>query len=382
MGSESSELQALLGRLSENAGRPFEEALSLPPGLYHSAECLQLEIARIFHQEWFCVGRAAEMPHPGDFITLDIVDQPVFAIRQRDGSIRAFVNACVHRSSKLLSGRGRAARISCPYHSWTYNPDGRLIGAPFMDQRPGFDVRDHRLNELRCELWQGFVYVTLNETAESPMSRLADLAELVGQYRMADYVPVIEQEEVWQTNWKCLVENFMDAYHIHRVHARSFGAHGKSEENTHLFTGGSAYTYHYVDKTSSGAWARAHPANTWLKGGFRRRIMLLCIFPTHTIQLQPDMLWYLSIQPRGVGQVCFRWSAAVPAEILDSVPDRGAHIAELTRLLTQVNSEDQPTVEGLFKAARSNRAGQGPLSHLERNVFEFDRYLARALCGG
>jgi len=374
-------LAHLLGGLSRGAALSFDEARGLTPALYHSQPCLELEIERIFKQEWICIGRGAEMPEYGDYLTFEIVDQPVVAIRQKDGSIRAFANACAHRCSRLLDGAGNAKRICCPYHSWTYTADGQLVGAPYMDQTPGFDVKSFRLAELRSEVWEGFVYVNLDRDAAPLAEGLGELTQVVGQYRMADYEPVMLEEDVWHTNWKCLVENFMDAYHIHRVHAKSFGAHGKSEEFTTLFPGGPAFTYHHVDKESSNTgWGNAHPDNSWLKGDYRKRIMLLCVYPAHTIQLQPDMLWYLSIQPAGTEQVRIRWAVAIPSEILDSVPDREAHIAELRSLLDQVNSEDRPTVERLLQTAKSERATPGPMSYLERNVFEFDRYLARKLC--
>ena len=134
-----------------------------------------------------------------------------------------------------MSGAGHVSRISCPYHSWTYELDGQLIGAPFMDKTLGFDVANHKLKELVCETWQGFIYVNLQADPEPVGERLSALPELVGDFRMANYVPVFAEEETWNTNWKCLVENFMDAYHLHRVHKKSFGKYGSSEDQTHLF---------------------------------------------------------------------------------------------------------------------------------------------------
>ncbi len=374
------DLSVMLHALAESAAGPFGEALTMPGGLYHSKQCAELERARIFEQEWHCVGRLAEIPNPGDFIAFDIADQPIFVVRQKSGDIGAFRNVCVHRCAQLLSGSGNVTRISCPYHSWTYLLDGQLIGAPFMHERPGFNVKDHRLPAVACEIWEGFIYVTLNPDAEPVSQRLAELQEVVGQYRMADYVPIICENEVWDTNWKCLVENFMDAYHIHRVHAKSFGASSRSEERAVLVPGTDHFTYHYVDMEKDHPNVYAHSDNTWLGDEHRNRVTLACIFPTHTLQLQPNMLWYLSIQPQGVEQVRIRWAVSVPREILDASPDPEAHIEHLRSFLGVVNSEDRPTVEGVFSSTRTTNAPRGPMSHLERNVFDFDRYLARRLC--
>ncbi len=371
----------LLQLLAENANASFDAAKSLPPATYHSSRILKLEREHLFRKEWICLGRTAEIPQQGDFLCRDIVNAPVFVVRQRDDSVKAFANVCVHRSSRLLSGTGHVSRISCPYHSWTYELDGQLIGAPFMDKTPGFDVANHKLKELACETWQGFIYVSLQADPEPVGERLGALTELVGDFRMANYVPVFSEEETWNTNWKCLVENFMDAYHLHRVHKKSFGKYGSSEDQTHLFTGEDAFTYHYVQEDEGPRSVNAHPDNSWLQGPDRRRTWLINIFPSHVMQLQPDMLWYLSILPDGLDKVNIRWAVSIPAEILEGAKVGQAIIDEVMELIRQVNSEDRPIVENVFRATASPDAVQGPLSYLERNVWEFGRYLARRLTG-
>ncbi len=370
----------LLQLLAQNANASFSDAKSLPPSIYHSSEILELEQEHLFRKEWICIGRTAEIPDQGDFLCRDIVDAPVFVVRQRDASVKAFANVCVHRSSRLLSGAGHVSRISCPYHSWTYELDGQLIGAPFMDKTPGFDVANHKLKKLACEEWQGFIYVSLQADPEPVDERLSALTGLVADFRMANYVPVFSEEETWNTNWKCLVENFMDAYHLHRVHKKSFGKYGSSEDQTHLFPGEDTFTYHYVQQDEGPRSVNAHSDNSWLQGPDRRRTWLISIFPSHVMQLQPDMLWYLSILPDGLDKVNIRWAVSIPAEILEGAKVGQAIIDEVMELIHQVNSEDRPIVENVFRSTASPDAAQGPLSYLERNVWEFGRYLARNLC--
>jgi phenylpropionate dioxygenase-like ring-hydroxylating dioxygenase large terminal subunit len=97
------------------------------------------------------------------------------------------------------------------------------------------------------------------------------------------------------------------------------------------------------------------------------------------MQLQPDMLWYLSILPDGLDKVNIRWAVSIPAEILEAAKVRQAVIDEVMALIHQVNGEDRPIVENVFRSTASPDAAQGPLSYLERNVWEFGRYLARRL---
>ena len=379
MSDKTLKCQSLLAALQRTANSTLESASSLPPPIYHDREFLELEKSCLFGKEWICLGRTAEIPEPGDYICRNITGSPVFALRQRDDSLKVFANVCVHRSAQLLSGSGHVSRISCPYHSWTYDLDGQLIGAPFMSQTKDFDVANYELKELACQIWQGFIYVSLQSNPTPVDVQLASLANYIGDFRIADYVPVFATEETWDANWKCLVENFMDAYHIHRVHKHSFGKYGSFEDKTELFSGKDAFSYLYVNEGEVNPTVSAHPDNTWLNGPDRFRTWVINIFPSHTIQLQPDMMWYLSILPNGVDKLNVRWAVSIPAEILDDAEDRQAVIDEELDLLHQVNSEDRSIVENVFRATASRDAVQGPLSWLEQNVWDFWRYLARRI---
>lgn len=369
----------ILERLRQNAERPFHDALSLPPAVYHDSDIYALEVEKIFHRDWICAGRLAEIPRPGDYIAFDIVDRPVVVVRQADGTAKAFSNVCRHRSSRLVTGCGHARRLVCPYHSWTYELDGRLIGAPFMQDRAGFDMGAVALRELRCTAWQGFVYVSLDPGAAPFAAQLTELDEQVGKLEFADYVPVHAATEVWSSNWKCLVENYMDVYHLHRVHADSFGKHGSNEDTTYFFPGNDFFCYHYVQEADDKWSVRAHDNNDRVKGDERHRTWLINVFPTHTIQLQPDLLWYLSILPLGVDRLEVRWAVSVPQDFLDD-PDGGEkHVRENLELLIQVNAEDRQAVERVHSGTAEPEAAQGPLSSLERSVWDFGRYLSRRL---
>ena len=376
----NTESQALLDAVAANAARDFSEATALPPGIYHDKDVFQLEVERLFYRGWICAGRTAEIPEPGDYICIDVVDEPIIVVRQKDMSVRALPNVCLHRNSRLLDGCGHVSRITCPYHSWTYNVDGQLIGAPFMQRTSGFDTKNFRLQPLPCEVWEGFIYVSLNESAASISTALQGLLPQIEDFRIGDYVHVHDQQEVWNTNWKCLVENFMDVYHLHRVHAETFNKYSSFEEVTEFLHGEDAYCYQYIQEDGGEHSVAAHVDNTWLSEEKRHRTYLFNVYPGQVVQLQPDLLWYLSILPVGTDQVKIRWCVSIPKEILDASDDARAHIAREVDFLKSVNSEDHPTIKRVFDATKSRHAPQGPLSWLEQNVWDFCRYLARELC--
>ena len=375
----------LLNKLAEATAVDFEHAASMPPEIYYSAEFLALEIEEIFRKEWICIGRTAEIPNTGDYLTFELLDQSVVAIRQKDASIKVFANVCAHRCAKLLEARGNSDRIVCPYHAWTYRTDGQLIAAPYMDQTPGFNVKDHRLKEVRREVWQGYIYITLNPAAVSVSQRLAGFEKIIGRYRIEDYVHAFTREEIWPANWKNFIENFMDAYHIFKVHKDTFGKYGSAEQATTMHDGDDNFTYHLVDigaqthNTSDSGAGVAHPDNTHLEGGWRTLTVLGCVFPAHTMQLQPDMLWYVTVQPHGIDHFRMRWSLSIPPEIMNGIDDPEQYIEETRELLTAVNAEDEDIIGKVFQGVKSRQAAPGPYAYLERNVFHFGRYLARQL---
>jgi len=202
---------------------------------------------------------------------------------------------CAHRGSPLLDGCGNEARITCPYHAWVYRLDGQLIGAPYMNRtvdgsgKP-FDPSDHHLTSLRLEEWEGFLFVTQNPDALELGPRLAGLSDVVGRYHIAGYVPVHRQVDVWDTNWKLLYENFMDAYHVFKVHKNSFAKNGDNTPLTTMHAGDDYFAYHRVGHDANATSGVAHPSNSSLEGEWRHTIVLGAAFPTHVMQLQPDTM--------------------------------------------------------------------------------------------
>jgi choline monooxygenase len=116
-------------RIYDGIRRPLDQAETLPPQCYTSEEFFRREVESIFLKVWNLVGREDYVKEPGGFITIELVGVPVIIVRGRDGVIRAFINSCRHRGSKLLDGEGHCDLIVCPYHSWSYDPHGAIVGA-------------------------------------------------------------------------------------------------------------------------------------------------------------------------------------------------------------------------------------------------------------
>ena len=223
-------LAVVLEKLEAAARLPFEAARPIPPEVHHARAFLEYEREAIFTKEWICVGRADEIPAHGDYLTHEIAGVPIFVVRREDGAIGAFVNACAHRFSRLLAAeKGSRKRITCPYHAWSYDCTGDLIRAPYMDMKAGFDPARHSLRRLHTETWEGFLYVTLADPpAKSLAEALAPLREgVVGRYAMAGHRTVLRETMTWNANWKNLIENFTESYHVPIAHGKTFARHQK-----------------------------------------------------------------------------------------------------------------------------------------------------------
>ena len=377
---DPSDLDRLLAELGRLAALPLEQATAMPPGVFTSEDFLALEQREIFAKEWLCAGRADAIPNPGDYLTYRIGDQPVFVIRGTDSSVRCFANVCRHRMMRLLEGTGNCKRIVCPYHAWTYRLDGQLIGAAYMEKSAGFDKTKVCLPEIRCELWQGWIYVTLDPDIAPVAERFAALHDIVAHYRMADYVQIVQEDHVWNTNWKCLTENFMEGYHLPVAHRRTVGGYFPARETRFSDAeADNAFTFQWFVKRPDAPVGGAHPDNTRLTGEWCQTSVMPTIFPSHMISLAPDHFWYLSLQPRGTDQVEIRYGAAFAPEVLDAAEDPDELIRQTKAFLTQVNEEDRFVVEGIFQGVRAPLSRPGPLSWLERENHDFARYLARRL---
>ncbi|WP_102222763.1 aromatic ring-hydroxylating oxygenase subunit alpha [Acidimangrovimonas sediminis] len=363
-----------LQELRANVAQPFEAARAMPKSVYTSPEFLALEEEYIFGREWLCAGRADALPEPGDYLTMTIAGEPVVVLRDRDGAIRALSNVCRHRMSTLLEGRGNVRAIVCPYHAWTYNLDGALRGAPAMALNEGFCKEAIALPAVRCEVWLGWILVTLDPEAPPPAKRLARLSELIGDFHMEEYHEAFRKEFHWATNWKVLAENFMESYHLPVCHAGTIG-HTVDLLKMTCPEGEPAFNYHYILKNDALDLTLAHPSNTTLTGDARRTTWLISIYPSLMITLSPGYFWYLSLTPDGPGHVRVLYGGGLAPEFVAD-PQAAEHFDRLRALLDDVNMEDKGCVEKVYRGLCAGLSEPGPLSHLERPNYDFARYIA------
>ena len=367
--------------LRRNTSVPFEQARAMPTSVYTSEDFVEAELKHVFSKDWYCVGRAYSLSKTGDYVTAELAGQPIVVLRDADHQLRAMSNVCLHRMSTLLQGRGNAKTIVCPYHAWTYNLDGKLRGAPAMSQNDAFCKDHYRLPQVRCEEWLGWVFVCLDPDAETVSVQLAEVADMIAAYDMTNYSESFYEEHVWDTNWKVLAENFMESYHLPVCHAGTIGGLSKLEDMV-CPPGRPAFNYHTILKDESLRIAMAHPTkNDRLKGEERRTTYLLALYPSLMITLTPGYFWYISLHPKGPGQVHIRFGGGMSNDFAEDT-DISENFTQLKTLLDEVNVEDRGCTEKVFNGLCSDAATPGHLSHLERPNYDFAQYLMGKIAAG
>jgi Rieske 2Fe-2S family protein len=186
---------------------------SLEAAFYTGQDVFDLDMDAIFSRHWLFVAAEAEVPEPGDFVTVQVGPSSVIIVRDDDEQLRAFHNVCRHRGSRLLDEKcGSVGNLVCPYHHWTYNVDGRLLHAE--NQPATFDRSRFGLKPVHVRNVGGFVFICL---ADEPPADFADVAARLepylapyemGRTKVAHQVDIVEQG-----NWKLVMENNRECYH-------------------------------------------------------------------------------------------------------------------------------------------------------------------------
>ena len=133
--------EVLLTQLEKSASGPLTSATGADPALYWNENIATAEDSNIFRKDWVCPGLAAEIPKQGDYLTFSIAGEPIFCIRNSSDDIKTYSNVCRHRMMLLLEGTGIVSKVGCPYHAWTYDLSGELLGPGHMEKSKGFDKK-------------------------------------------------------------------------------------------------------------------------------------------------------------------------------------------------------------------------------------------------
>lgn len=200
------------------APQRLEQALTLPADIYVENAWINAERSEVFDRSWQLVAHQSQLQNRGDHIVRDLAGLPILVVRDEDGTLRAFHNVCRHRAGPLALCDGRDAKVlRCRYHGWTYGLDGVLKKATEMGDVADFEPGGIRLPELRTALWQGLVFVGLNN-APAFSDLVAGMDAVLGSLSPASYQFHQRYSYEVACNWKVYVDNYLEGYHVPHIH--------------------------------------------------------------------------------------------------------------------------------------------------------------------
>jgi choline monooxygenase len=193
---------------------------SLRAEAYTERRWADADVAGILARSWQWICHVERLRDRGSYVSATVAGMPVAVVRGRDGELRAFYNVCKHRAHELLSGSGTTRNIVCPYHAWTYGLDGNLKAARRADRMESFDMGEVCLDPVLVEEFGGMVYVNLDPAATPLGEQAADLAEEIA-FWAPDVAALTHAKRLSYdvaTNWKNVIDNFLECYHCHIAH--------------------------------------------------------------------------------------------------------------------------------------------------------------------
>ena len=329
---------------------------AIPVSYFTDPKHYAVERERVLLGNWFPVARQEDLALPGDYLSIESAGDPILVTHGLDGELRAFSNVCSHRLTKLAQGCGHARSFQCPYHLWTYDLSGQLIGSPGMEDAEEFRRGDWNLRELGLDTWGGWVFVHLDKRARPLLEQMPQLDVTYPGAYLERLVRVGRSTCRSPWNWKIIVENFVESYHHAAVHAKTLQP---------LFPYRDIYE---VDNCGEAWTAIEHPpAQKEMEA-----LAVVTVFPTLLFSInRPFSMFWFQLNLLGHDEVELDMQAFLTPELADN--------EDLAKTLVEgvvaVNDEDFAINERTWRGMHSRDATMGPLSRYEEGVKRFRRWL-------
>jgi choline monooxygenase len=374
---------------------PVDHASTLIPEAYRCPQFYAAEQERVWSRGWVCVGYTSQIREAGDTFITNVAGQPLIVTRDRSGRPRAFYNVCRHRASQLVLQDCKQEIIRCPYHSWGYALDGRLLGAPYFKgldipaeeqahascQAKDFCKEDYGLLPVAVDTWGCLVCVNLDPHATPLREWLGDLPERYPRHPLDELVLVRRQSFTIQANWKLVAENFMEYYHLPWVHPELCNISGFKDHYRYQGPGmytGMRTTPLSVDPNTVRFDLPVMPGLHPLEATSAFWILL---FPNIAVFLLPNHVFTLLYHPDGPGRTLESADMLVhPSALAD--PEAQAKIDAIAAFWGMVNLQDVAAVERVQQGLQARTYTGGRMCfRFEEPVHRFQNMVIDRMVG-
>ena len=361
----------------------FAHALTMPPEIYTAAEFLDFERRSVFAKEWLCVGRESRVANVGDYFTTTVNGEPIIVARAKDQSVRAFSSICQHRGMQVADDAGNCTKFTCPYHLWSYDLSGRLLGAPAMERTEDFDKKDFPLPALKVELWQGFVFVHFDPDAAPLGPTLATYDPYLENYDLANAVcPGTFTLHDLPWNWKVMFENFNDGYHANKLHhtiqdfcpseLAAFPVEWEPKSNVIFRTNG----YTHIDGGFNATTKALMPVYPKLTTEERWRSTFALMPPSLCFGTAPDQAFFFIVRPKTADTIDLEIGYLFHHTALEH--PMFDHLFQMSDAGVQVFvAQDQDATTKVQRGMHSRYAARGRYSWQEASHVQFNRWLVQ-----
>jgi glycine betaine catabolism A len=372
----------------ESVTRPMAEARTLPAGAYASEDVFGWERRHFFDGAWVCAGRADEVGAPGDQRAVTVGSTSLLLVRDGDGGLRGWFNACRHRGHELLRpGTARTGRaIRCPYHDWVYGLGGECRATPRFGKSSddGIDRTGFGLVPARVEEWQGWVFANVSGAAPPLAAQLGNAAMVVDGYDPARLRLGARHAYEVAANWKVIVENYLECYHCAPIHPELCrvtppeSGVGYPDPPVGAWTGGPLALREGVQTMSLDGRSLGVPI-PGLPAARSREVGYAALLPSLLVSPHPDYLMTHRLAPRAAGRTEVECSWYFPPEAWQRDGFDPAYAAGFWDL---VNRQDWAACESVQRNTSSPGWRPGPFSPWETDVHAVMAAVARGYTTG
>jgi phenylpropionate dioxygenase-like ring-hydroxylating dioxygenase large terminal subunit len=355
---------------------PPSDAVAVPPiptGRYTDPHFFDLEMERIFRRSWLFAGHVSEWPETGSYRLFTRSGSPIVIVRGQDDVLRAFYNSCRHRGAPVTRDAcGTAKRLTCQYHSWSYDTEGVLRAVPDARSFAGLDTSTLGLVPVRCEVWEDWVYVSEDPAAPPLTDQLGPICELMADIDGPSLRAVGTQVHRVEANWKLMVDAFLEVYHVRTVHPDNAALLYDDQSVTvaMLPHGNSRLTVEKREALRDFAMVSDEHDNPSVGLLWRQTSTSFGIFPNLVVPMDTGAFTFLCMWPVDVRttELELRWYA--PSWNGDEVP--AEHLARL-ELFDTVMSQDKANMAPIQASVESPGARPFQLGWHERLIHHFQR---------
>ena len=358
----------------EGPPEDFPELPPVPGGRYTDPAFFELERQHLWPKTWLLAGRDEDFPETGSFRCFDLAGPPLVLVRGDDGVLRAFYNTCRHRGAPVVrEACGRAARLRCQYHSWTYDLAGRLVALPDRRDFARLDQADRGLVEVRCETLDGWVFVNPDRGAIALREWLGPVADDIACLGGSGLRTLARREKRLACNWKVAADAFLETYHLKTIHAKTVAnlLDHRGATMGLLPRGHSRMVTPKWPKNVEAEPAPGTPDIATATPIFRDTNVSYTVFPNLITPLDTIGFPFICFWPIDVRTTHVEWTWYAPADESDSSPFWSALLGAFDRVM----EEDFANLAPIQRSLESPALDAIPLGYQERRIYYLHQHI-------